>query len=612
MTTDSEEQEDELLALQSIFDADEFVRDESESAGEIRVSVELPADFSVVLREGESLRQYDISFLPPLLLTFELPEDYPSSSPPSFTLTCSWLTHTQLAALGAHLTDLYEATGGAVVLFSWVQFLREDALNFLNIHSKLELPPDERSTLHYNQDKQDAKPSEPKNDQLTPNSEADLSVPSLEVQENPSDGSSTDSQGALALDSDTEDQNNLNCQQNQSDLTSDYQKPPSPEATLPDQTAHTPDVTALQTSEFKADSQDDLSSATEKSEPLPFSQLDQSGQEDALNEGDVSFSLLLPSTSSGLQDPSEQGAASLPVHPRDSPQNEEQTLSGLFLTPSQTLLSQILIYDAGQKKKVFAATVFDCGVCFVGWLGSECVQLSGCGHIFCRACLSEFCKVQITEGNVRGVTCPQADCTGAPTPAQVQSLVGEELFSRYDRLLLQAALDRMSDVVYCPRSSCGSAVILEKSSKAAFCSVCSFAFCVTCRKTYHGINECESKKIQAKLKVFLKTGILPQTEEGVKALMEDYISGSKGRKRLLESRYGNIMTTLESSLSENWIVDNSKCCPHCFSRIEKNGGCNNMICTQCGRWFYWLDAVSLTTENVKTRFQEKPSARRRI
>lgn len=49
--------------------------------------------FSVL---GETLRQYEISFLPPLLLTFELPEDYPSCSPPSFTLTCSWLTHTQV------------------------------------------------------------------------------------------------------------------------------------------------------------------------------------------------------------------------------------------------------------------------------------------------------------------------------------------------------------------------------------------------------------------------------------------------------------------------------------------------------------------------------------
>lgn len=53
MNTDSEEQEDELLALDSIFGSGEFVRNESKSSGEIRVSVELPANFTVVLKEGK-------------------------------------------------------------------------------------------------------------------------------------------------------------------------------------------------------------------------------------------------------------------------------------------------------------------------------------------------------------------------------------------------------------------------------------------------------------------------------------------------------------------------------------------------------------------------------
>lgn len=50
----------------------------------------------IIFPLGEILSQCEISFLPPLLLNFDLPEDYPSSSPPSFTLTCSWLSHTQV------------------------------------------------------------------------------------------------------------------------------------------------------------------------------------------------------------------------------------------------------------------------------------------------------------------------------------------------------------------------------------------------------------------------------------------------------------------------------------------------------------------------------------
>lgn len=52
-------------------------------------------------------------------------------------------------------------------------------------------------------------------------------------------------------------------------------------------------------------------------------------------------------------------------------------------------------------------------------------------------------------------------CLCAPAPAfppvgQVKSLVGEELFSRYDRLLLQSTLDCMSGV--CVRPSGGETI----------------------------------------------------------------------------------------------------------------------------------------------------------
>lgn len=53
MSTDLEEQEDELLALQSIFSSGEFGRNESNVGGEIRVSVELPAGFTVAIKEGK-------------------------------------------------------------------------------------------------------------------------------------------------------------------------------------------------------------------------------------------------------------------------------------------------------------------------------------------------------------------------------------------------------------------------------------------------------------------------------------------------------------------------------------------------------------------------------
>lgn len=136
-------------------------------------------------------------------------------------------------------------------------------------------------------------------------------------------------------------------------------------------------------------------------------------------DGEIgSTSSPLPSNSSGLTGNSGQEASSLSVMLEDVHQKQSQD-SDLQLTPSQKLMSQILINDAAQLQKRFATTLFDCEVCFMSYLGSDCLQLLECGHIFCRTCISEYFSVQIKEGTVETVLCPHADCTTRPTQAQV-------------------------------------------------------------------------------------------------------------------------------------------------------------------------------------------------
>ncbi|KAI2539454.1 RNF14 isoform 3, partial [Pan troglodytes] len=95
---DREAQEDELLALASIYDGDEFRKAESVQGGETRIYLDLPQNFKIFVsgNSNECLQnsgfEYTICFLPPLVLNFELPPDYPSSSPPSFTLSGKWLS----------------------------------------------------------------------------------------------------------------------------------------------------------------------------------------------------------------------------------------------------------------------------------------------------------------------------------------------------------------------------------------------------------------------------------------------------------------------------------------------------------------------------------------
>merc|ERR1719331_1111481 len=42
------------------------------------------------------------------------------------------------------------------------------------------------------------------------------------------------------------------------------------------------------------------------------------------------------------------------------------------------------------------------------------------------------------------------------------------------------------------------------------------------------------------------------------------------------------------SETANWILANTKRCPKCQTRIEKNQGCNHMSCSQCKYEFCWM------------------------
>lgn len=71
-----------------------------------------------------------------------------------------------------------------------------------------------------------------------------------------------------------------------------------------------------------------------------------------------------------------------------------------------------------------------------------------------------------------------------------------------------------------------------------------------------------------------------------------------GKKKLKE-----LVATAET---EKWIRRNSQKCPACHVNIEKNDGCNKMVC-KCGTYFCWLCLTSLSTESPYTHYQDMTS-----
>lgn len=104
---DEEEQKNELLALEAIYGKNVFIRSNEEPGGELKIHILIDQPFTVCFEAGDEkgnseldakreLPKVDLGFLPPLVLNFSYPADYPSSSPPLFALSCKWLNEIQV------------------------------------------------------------------------------------------------------------------------------------------------------------------------------------------------------------------------------------------------------------------------------------------------------------------------------------------------------------------------------------------------------------------------------------------------------------------------------------------------------------------------------------
>lgn len=453
MSEDKEAQEDELLALASIYDEDEFYRAQSAQGGEIRLCLELPPGFKVLVK-GETEREHHVNFLPPLVLNFELPADYPSSSPPAFTLSSKWMSRAQMSALCRRLDELWDDNQGCVVLFTWMQFLKEDVLDFLGIQSSLEI--------------------------IRAGSKAG----------------------------------------------GERRKPDQSAAAIPEE----------QRSEVKP----------EKCEEPP---------------------------------------------PPPSSWQQPDPRSVLLTDPRADLLPQLLDFDEAQRQRAFDGKVFSCAICFAEKLGAHCLCFKECQHVYCKACMTEYFQIQIRDGNVQCLNCPEPKCSSLATPLQVKQLVDEELFARYDRLLLQSTLDLMADVVYCPRQSCGTAVMVEPDTTMGICSACQYAFCTLCKLGYHGVSHCRLRS------------------DDLRKLRDEYLSASAAGQKFMEQRFGKrvIQKAVEESFSSDWLTENCKCCPRCGTNIQKVDGCNKMTCTSCKQYFCWLCLGVLSKVNPYSHFNNPQS-----
>ncbi|XP_005110492.1 E3 ubiquitin-protein ligase RNF14 [Aplysia californica] len=182
-----QDQRDEILALQSIFNTEDHeklkvlseVSEENDGLYTLLITIcprpndeEIQVDVTVAVKQDEdgevmgaaaaalapnppnipvqlnrtvSGRQWQgsvvVKYLTPLYLYVTFPPTYPSLDCPDFHLACDWLSSEQIRSLGQMLESLWVESGGMPVVFTWIDGLENDTLNHLDITNHLVLHP---------------------------------------------------------------------------------------------------------------------------------------------------------------------------------------------------------------------------------------------------------------------------------------------------------------------------------------------------------------------------------------------------------------------------------------------------------------------------------------
>ncbi|XP_047340531.1 E3 ubiquitin-protein ligase RNF14-like [Impatiens glandulifera] len=139
-------QEDELLAMESIYD-DNFSIFESANglkSFQIRVHVEAPEKITFTTNSGNNNDMsytFKVEYIPPIILTCLLPKSYPSNHPPYFIISVQWLNSNKISELCSMLDSIWKEQAGQEIVYQWVDWLQNSALSHLCLNSELTLGP---------------------------------------------------------------------------------------------------------------------------------------------------------------------------------------------------------------------------------------------------------------------------------------------------------------------------------------------------------------------------------------------------------------------------------------------------------------------------------------
>ncbi|XP_078621115.1 E3 ubiquitin-protein ligase arih1-like isoform X5 [Branchiostoma floridae x Branchiostoma japonicum] len=189
-----------------------------------------------------------------------------------------------------------------------------------------------------------------------------------------------------------------------------------------------------------------------------------------------------------------------------------------------------------------------CEICLITMPQSYMTGLE-CGHRFCISCWNEYLTTKIMdEGMGQTISCAAHGCDILVDDATVMRLIQDSKVKlKYQHLITNSFVECHRLMKWCPAPDCKYAVRVQYVDAKPVSCACGHSFCFSCSENWHDPVKCSWLK--------------------------------KWKKKCDDD-----------SETSNWIAANTKECPKCHVTIEKDGGCNHMVCRNqnCKADFCWV------------------------
>lgn len=206
------------------------------------------------------------------------------------------------------------------------------------------------------------------------------------------------------------------------------------------------------------------------------------------------------------------------------------------------------LYNELRRIMVSLLTRLLCSVCFDTISATSesddlrslhCLGLNGEPHATCGSCISTWAKTQL-QSNDLSFRCPDFECNRFLSEEEVKDAIGTDLYAKMEDMKFTQSVERNPLSRWCPSPHCGAVVRLKSANtRRAECATCSTKFCTSCYGSYE-----------------------------------------RGHMFRCRGEADDVLNWTRGS-SDHASRPASRRCPTCRTRIQKDGGCNHVVCWSC-------------------------------